>query len=170
MTPSVEILEPREAGEREWGREIILIQTPTHMAKLLIRKAGTKGGLQWHVKEESHYLLEGRLLARFLGSSGRLEERILESGDAWRIPPGAIHQEEALTDCQIIEVGDPTVDDRVRVDAQYGQTGGGTLPSMTPNAAAAKLRALACALENRAASCWKWASQIQESGTLEQAS
>ena len=30
-------------------------------------------------------------------------ERILEAGDVSHYPPGAIHQEEALEDCYIIE-------------------------------------------------------------------
>ena len=49
-----------------------------------------------------------------------LRERIVESGDVVYLPPGLVHQEEALTDCEIIEASSPHFNDRVCVEEIYG--------------------------------------------------
>lgn len=136
--------------DRDWGTEEIIALTPTHVGKILRRKAGTKGGLQWHLKEECHYLLSGRLLLRQPNRDNQLVETVVEAGAAWCVSPGSVHQEQALTDCVILEVGDPTVDDRVRVEGDYGLPAGDSLPSMTPCARQEIARRLTRALRHRA--------------------
>ena len=110
--------------DRNWGQEVIAIKTPTHACKILVRKAGTKGGFQCHVKEESHYLAEGRLLLRHM-VNGKPEEIVVEEGTTWTVEPLTLHQEEALTDCVIVECSDPTLDDRWAIEPDPGG-----LPSM----------------------------------------
>lgn len=137
---------------REWGEETIVTDSTVHRGKVLWMRAGTKGGLQFHIKEESHYVLSGRMIVRW-DDDGKLTEREVQAGRAWRMPAGVVHQEEALTDCVILEVSDPTSDDRVRVEAEYGLDDGGGLPSMTPDQARAKLRGLSGAFMAKAAEC-----------------
>ena len=45
--------------------------------------------------------------------------------------PGLVHQEEALTDCVLIEASTPHFNDRVRVEGKYGVESNGGLPSTT---------------------------------------
>ena len=45
------------------------------------------------------------------------------------ISPGLVHQEEALTNCTIIEASTPHFNDRVRVEQEYGLKKFGGLPS-----------------------------------------
>ena len=156
--PQVEWFTPRTLV-RVWGKEIIVAQTPTHLGKILTMRAGTRGGLQYHVKEEAHYLVSGSLKLRFDRGAGTLDERVVMDGAAWRVPPGAVHQEEALTDVVTFEVSDPILDDRVRVEAQYGQIGEAGLPSQSTRAAVGALLALAQAFILRAAECVRWAMQ-----------
>ena len=51
--------------------------------------------------------------------NGNLVEKILEPGDVSHYPPGAIHQEEALEDCYIIEASTNHFNDRVRCEELY---------------------------------------------------
>ena len=162
--PTVEWFTPRTL-HREWGKEIIVAETPTHMAKILKMRAGTKGGLQYHVKEECHYLVSGTLRLRWDDGSGALQEKIVTDGTAWRVPPGAVHQEEAVTDAITFEVGDPLLNDRVRVEADYGLASVAGLDSQSAEAAATKLTALAESLRLRGLACDQWATDIRRRGT-----
>lgn len=47
----------------------------------------------------------------------------LRVGDAFRITPGTIHYMEAITDCDILEVSTPELDDVVRIKDRYGREG-----------------------------------------------
>ena len=47
----------------------------------------------------------------------------LQVGDAFRITPGTIHYMEAVTDCDILEVSTPELEDVVRLKDRYGREG-----------------------------------------------
>ena len=131
---TVEFSKPTDVGPRNWGREILVAHVPgLYTGKLLLMKAGAKGGLQkHHLKNECGYLYSGELLFRYDAGDGRISERKLVAGDAVHIPPGAVHQEEALTDCVIFETSTPHFNDRVRMEELYGlQIPEGGLPSTT---------------------------------------
>ena len=131
MTKRVRFIKPINLEKRNWGSEILLaVVSKKYSLKKLIMKAGTKGGLQYHHKKnECGYILSGKLLVRFDDGSGSLNEKILVNGDSFQFPPGAVHQEEALTDCEIIEVSTPFFNDRVRVEKEYGLKENEGLPS-----------------------------------------
>lgn len=113
--------------ERPWGTEDIFAQTPTYMGKILRRHQGTKGDLQSHLKHESHYLLHGRMRVTIIENGERIvSEKV--GGDSWHVPAGVVHQEEALTPCVEIEVSEPTLNDRLVVEASPDAG----LPSTTP--------------------------------------
>lgn len=114
---------------RDWGEEMFVAETPHYLGKVLRMKAGTAGGLQYHVeKDESFFLFSGRALVRFDRGAG-LEVRPMLSGESFHIPPGAVHQVEAVTDCVFFEASTPHYDDRVRCEAQYGLPESGGLPT-----------------------------------------
>lgn len=127
---------------RDWGEEQVLLRTPLHCGKILRRRAGTMGGLQFHVKEESHYLLSGRLRVIWDAGAG-LQSREVQAGACWTVPPFTPHREEALADSVVVEISDPTLNDRVRVEAWYHEPAHDTLPSMTIAEAVTQLRELA---------------------------
>lgn len=100
--------------------------------KKLVMNAGAKGGLQYHhKKDEGGYLVSGQLKVRFDAGDGNISERVVNAGECMHFPIGSVHQEEALTDCVIIEVSTPFLNDRVRVEEQYGLPKGEGLPSTT---------------------------------------
>jgi mannose-6-phosphate isomerase len=47
----------------------------------------------------------------------------LKVGDAFRITPGTVHYMEAVTDCEVLEVSTPELDDVVRLKDRYGREG-----------------------------------------------
>jgi mannose-6-phosphate isomerase len=118
-------------GERPWGTETLLCLVPgKFMLKELIVKAGSKGGLQFHrKKDECGILLEGIMIIRHENAEGQIVERKITAGDTFHFPPGIIHQEEALTDCKIIEASSPHFNDRVRMEAFFGIDNRDGLPS-----------------------------------------
>jgi len=120
-------------GFRDWGEETLIALSPgKYSLKKLIIKAGKKGGLQYHrLKDESAYLVSGKMIIRYDLGDGILKEKIVTSGDSFRFPPLSVHQEEALTDCLIIEASTPIGNDRVRVEKEYGLPEEPGLPTTT---------------------------------------
>ncbi len=79
--------------------------------------------MQYHnVKDETVYLLSGHLIYR-VWEGDQPRNVPLAIGEAFRITPGTIHQMEAVTDCDVLEVSTPHLDDVVRLTDRYGREG-----------------------------------------------
>jgi len=121
----------KNVGKRDWGKEelLVLISKVLTLKRLLIKK-GKKGGLQFHHKKnECGYLVKGKLIVRYDKGDGKLRKKILNAGSCFHFPPGSVHQEEAMTNCEIIEASTPHFNDRVRVEKMYNLPINGGLPS-----------------------------------------
>jgi quercetin dioxygenase-like cupin family protein len=107
--------------QRPWGTEVVAALVPgVATMKLLYMKAGTKGRLQrHHFKDESGHVLKGRLLVRYTEGESIITVP-LKRGQSVHFPPGCIHQEEAVTDCVILEVSTPHRNDREGMEEQFG--------------------------------------------------
>lgn len=117
-------LEPRRV-EKPWGHEIWWADTDVYAGKLLHVDAGHRLSLQLHrEKDESSYLLSGRLRLTRGSGSDDLEEQVIEPGFAWRVEPGTVHSIEALEDSVVLEVSTPHLDDVVRLQDRYGRVDG----------------------------------------------
>ncbi len=114
--------EPKSVGDRPWGTEdLIALVSKQFSVKRLKIKAGNKGGLQYHrLKDEVAVMISGKMLIRYDLGDKVLREKIVGPGEVVHFPPGLVHQEEALTDCEIIEASSPHFNDRVRVEEEYG--------------------------------------------------
>ena len=113
--------EPRRV-EKPWGYELWWAATPLYAGKILHVDAGQSLSLQMHrEKDESSYLLSGRLrLTRGPGADELTTEEI-GPGFTWRVAPGTVHSIEALEDSDVLEVSTPQLDDVVRLRDQYGR-------------------------------------------------
>ena len=122
---------PKNMGARDWGTETLLALVPKMFSlKKLVIKKGSKGGVQFHHKKnECGYLVSGRLLIRHDNGDGVLQETVVNEGGVFHFPPGAVHQEEALDYCIVIEASTPFFNDRVRVESHYGLDSSEGLPS-----------------------------------------
>jgi mannose-6-phosphate isomerase-like protein (cupin superfamily) len=130
--PVPEFPEPKSLGFREWGHEVQVNHSPGNwVQKLIVMRKGAKGGLQkHHLKDEGGLMTAGRMLVRYDDGTGKLVERTLKVGDAFRFPPGAVHQAEALTNVSYIECSTPHFNDRVHCEHEYGiEKEDGGLPS-----------------------------------------
>ena len=109
-------------GVRPWGTEDLLaLVTEQFSVKRLKIKAGSKGGLQYHrFKDEVAIMITGQMLIRYDLGDKILKEKIINAGEVVHFPPGLVHQEEAITDCEIIEASSPHFNDRVRMEEYYG--------------------------------------------------
>lgn len=108
---------------KPWGHETIWARTDTYVGKILHIKAGEALSVQYHnVKDETVYLLSGNLIYR-IWENDTPKDVDLKIGEAYRITPGTIHQMEAVTDCDILEVSTPQLDDVVRLQDRYGREG-----------------------------------------------
>ncbi len=92
------------------------------MGKILHVAAGEALSLQYHeVKDETLYLLNGRLTLEFGPSRGELTSVEMTEGQSFRIVPGTIHRMVALTDVDILEASTPHLGDVVRIEDRYGR-------------------------------------------------
>lgn len=108
--------------EKPWGHEIWFAHTDRYAGKLLYVNAGHRLSVQYHeAKDESSYLLCGRLLLSTGDDPDRLDVTEISSGATWRNEPGALHTIEALEDAVVVEVSTPELDDVVRLSDRYGR-------------------------------------------------
>jgi mannose-6-phosphate isomerase len=110
--------------DKPWGYEIWYAWTDRYAGKILHVRRGGRLSLQYHrEKDESSYVLRGRLLLTWGPSEDRLEVTEIGEGYAWRNRPGEIHTIEALEDADVLEVSTPELDDVVRLRDSYGREG-----------------------------------------------
>ena len=128
--PQVKLVQPRDLGPRDWGKEELIAEGSTYIAKKLTMKHGTAGGLQYHErKEESFLLVEGKALVEYDDGMGGLASLYLLPGMMVHVPIGAPHRVTALADCVFYEWSNPVFNDRVRVEAEYNEPETGGLPT-----------------------------------------
>lgn len=119
---------------KPWGHETIWAHTDRYVGKILHINAGEALSVQYHrFKDETVYLLSGEMRywvgeASAAGSAAPsahtpLSDVPLRIGDAFRITPGTVHYMEAVTDCDVLEVSTPELDDVVRLKDRYGREG-----------------------------------------------
>jgi mannose-6-phosphate isomerase-like protein (cupin superfamily) len=109
--------------EKPWGHELWFAHTDRYAGKLLHVRAGHRLSLQYHEqKDETSYLLSGRLLVAQGVDRNSLSKREVGPGSAWRNATGVVHSIEALEDAVVLEVSTPELDDLVRLADWYGRT------------------------------------------------
>lgn len=119
--PTVEAFTPYEITGKPWGTELVIAETAAYLGKVLTMKAGHRGGLQYHErKDESFYLYKGQATVLYDDhGTGELQHKIMSAGQTFHVPPGAVHQVIAMTDCVFLEVSTPVFEDRVNCSDQY---------------------------------------------------
>ena len=110
--------------DKPWGHEIWWAWTDDYVGKILHVKAGHRLSVQYHEhKDETSYVLRGRLTLLKGPAADALETTSVEQGAQWRNRPGEIHTIEAVEDADVLEVSTPHVDDVVRLEDAYGRAG-----------------------------------------------
>lgn len=115
---------PPRRVPKPWGYEIWWAVTDQYVGKILHVNRGHRLSLQYHEhKDETSYLLSGRLLLVQGTSVETLSQREIAAGAAWHNGPGLIHTIEALEDSDVLEASTPFLDDVVRLRDDYGREG-----------------------------------------------
>jgi len=98
--------EPVHIEPKGWGREIWIANNSLYCGKILEIRKGRKCSLHFHkLKTESFYLRSGRLRVRIKDSadSDVIDEFEMATGQCMDVPPGLVHQMEALEDAELLE-------------------------------------------------------------------
>ncbi len=110
--------------DKPWGHELIWVLTDRYCGKVIVIEAGRRLSLQYHDrKDESIYVIAGRLRLHLEDDAGTMTVRELGPGDFARVPVGRRHRFEAVDRVELIEVSTPELDDVVRVEDDFGREG-----------------------------------------------
>src|SRR3954451_18538773 len=113
---------PREVP-KPWGSELWFAHTDLYAGKILRVRAGCRLSVQLHQeKDETSYVLSGRVIVSQGDSADTMATEELGPGDSWRISPPVVHTLEAVEDAEIIEVSTPQLEDVVRLEDRYRRT------------------------------------------------
>ena len=110
--------------DKPWGHELIWALTDRYVGKVLVIEAGKKLSLQRHeVKDESIFVLSGRLRLHLEDDGGAVRQVELGPGDYRHVPTGKVHRFEAIDRCELVEVSTPELDDVIRIEDDFGREG-----------------------------------------------
>ena len=116
------MLESPRRVEKPWGYELIWAETEEYVGKILHVTAGEALSLQYHeIKDETLFLLTGRLLLQIGRSADQLTDYEMMEGQRFHLPSQTVHRMIAYTDCDILEVSTPHLEDVVRLEDRYGR-------------------------------------------------
>ena len=111
--------------EKPWGHELIWAHTDRYVGKILSIRAGEALSLQFHRrKDETLYVLSGTLELSLGERADALTTQVMGPGDRVHLWPGRLHRLAARSDCEVLEVSTPELDDVVRLADRYGRADG----------------------------------------------
>jgi len=106
MLSKSRVRKPVHIEPKGWGREVWIANGDLYCGKILEINKGKRCSLHFHkLKTESFYLRAGSLRVRIKESphSEVLEEFVMNAGECMDVPPGLVHQMEALEDAELYE-------------------------------------------------------------------
>lgn len=114
---------PRRVA-KPWGHELIWALTDRYCGKILVIEAGKRLSLQYHeVKDETIWVLTGRMLLHLEDGKGQMTTRELGPGEGARVEVGRRHRYQAIERVELLEVSTPELDDVVRLSDDFGREG-----------------------------------------------
>jgi mannose-6-phosphate isomerase-like protein (cupin superfamily) len=115
---------PARRVDKPWGHELIWAHTDRYVGKLIHIDAGKRLSLQYHErKDESVFVLRGRLRLHLEDDRGEIRIEDLGPGEHRRIQVGRRHRFEAIEAVEVMEVSTPELDDVVRLTDDFGREG-----------------------------------------------
>ncbi len=103
--------------KKPWGYEDIWASGPYYIGKILFIEKDKRLSLQYHiVKKETIRVLDGVLELEMGSDTLQLKE-----GESCFIDSEVIHRMKGITDCHILEVSTPHMQDVVRLEDDHGR-------------------------------------------------
>lgn len=110
--------------EKPWGHELIWAETDRYVGKVIVVRSGHRLSLQYHErKDESVYVISGRLRLHLEGDDGEMHIHDLGPGEHRHVPTGRRHRFESVETCELIEVSTTELSDVIRLEDDYGREG-----------------------------------------------
>ncbi|HXX30053.1 MAG TPA: cupin domain-containing protein [Myxococcaceae bacterium] len=109
--------------EKPWGHELIWAHTDRYCGKLLHIRAGHRLSLQYHHRKDETIHVQSGTLLLVVDEGAGLVEKTLRPGESYHIRPLTKHRMVGVTDCDVLEVSTPELDDVVRLEDAYGRAG-----------------------------------------------
>ena len=97
---------PEHIEPKGWCREVWIANNDKYCGKILEIRKGKRCSLHFHkLKTESFYLRRGRLRIRLKEpvEADTIREFDLHEGECMDVPPGLVHQMEAIEDSELYE-------------------------------------------------------------------
>ena len=115
--------------EMPWGIEVSWSAFTGMHGKTLFIDKGKRTSLKYHkLKSEVLYIMKGEAEVTYgseLSLEGVVDHElkidILKEGDTLNIQSGCPYRVKAITDCEIIEVGNHASDSPIRIEDDYGR-------------------------------------------------
>lgn len=106
--------------EKPWGKEEVIEINNRYMMKKLTMWKGHRCSLQYHkVKQETIFVLSGKLRIIYGADQDCLQPEVFVSGESITLKPGIVHRMEAVEDAVYLEASTPEMDDVVRLSDDY---------------------------------------------------
>lgn len=110
--------------EKPWGYELHF--TPDslpYMGKILHINPGKRLSLQVHnAKQESWFLLKGKVMMVIEGKNGQMQEVNMEEGSGYTTQLGQKHRLVGVKDADVLEVSTPEIGNTYRLEDDYSRS------------------------------------------------
>lgn len=111
--------------EKPWGSEQWVDLNESYCVKLIRMNKGNQSSLQLHeFKYEINYVIEGQIKLLIGPTADSLEERLIQAGEGWIVPPNTVHRVIAITDYLAMETSTPHLDDVIRLQDDSNRPSG----------------------------------------------
>jgi mannose-6-phosphate isomerase len=108
--------------EKPWGKEEVIEINDYYMLKKLTMWKSHRCSLQYHKhKQETIYVLSGKLKIYSGSSESTLSSKIYGPNETTTLSPGTIHRMEGVEDCVYLEASTPQMEDVVRIQDDYNR-------------------------------------------------
>lgn len=108
--------------EKPWGKEELLEINDFYVLKKLTMWKNHRCSLQYHNhKQETIYVLSGKLRIFTGQSENELSSKIYVPNETLTLLPGVVHRMEGVEDCVYLEASTPQLDDVVRIQDDYNR-------------------------------------------------
>jgi mannose-6-phosphate isomerase len=108
--------------EKPWGKEEVIEINDHYMVKKLTMWKSHRCSLQYHKhKQETIYVLSGKLKIYSGSSENTLSSKIYGPNETMTLLPGTIHRMEGVEDCVYLEASTPQMNDVVRIQDDYNR-------------------------------------------------
>jgi len=105
------VLSPLNIKQKYWGKIVNVCRLDNCSLKIIEMDARTQSSMEFHTqKDETYYILSGKIKLGLRVGRGVNKSVILNSGDVYHVPRGLMHMRIAIEDSVIVEIASNDTD------------------------------------------------------------